>query len=216
MASASSGVTMREKLEVDDAKQCRPLELPGGRSRRRLMTYSPKLDRRVVLGNYEQRKLWLALEANSLVERFCERPRHLDGTKRRMIDFWVLHRDGRQQYWLLEDDGPAAALPKSLDGVGLRIIDPSSLREWDTPVANWERIVAQVTAWRRYRSPLLEQKVAVLVGVSQSLDELVQALCDHDPGQVEAAVFELVMQGRVVSAELASRPLDGFTRFERR
>ena len=138
----------------------------------------------MVLGNYEQRKLRLALEASSLVERFCERPRHLHGTKRRMIDFWVLHRDGRLQDWLLEDDGPAAALPKSLDGVNLRIIDPSSLGALSTPVANWERTVAQATVWRRYRSPSLEQKVAVPVGLNQGLDELVQALCDHDSGHL--------------------------------
>ena len=52
----------KEQVESNRSEP-RPLALPGGLSRRRLLSFSPKLGRRVILANYTQRQLWLALEA---------------------------------------------------------------------------------------------------------------------------------------------------------
>src|SRR2546425_4376613 len=128
----------------------RPLPLARVFSRRRLEVFSPKLARRASLGSYDAWKLWLALEANPQVERFCERPTYLPPRRGKMVDFWVQTRAlPSGEFWLLRDpeaDGAFTAeadgaLPQRIHGLPLRLIDADALRDWSIPVANWSQIV---------------------------------------------------------------------------
>jgi len=201
-----------EQVETNRSEP-RPLALPGGLSRRRLLSFSPKLGRRVILANYTQRQLWLALEANPRVQRFCERPRHLDGKQGRLIDFWVRHSGGQEEYWVVADDNDD--LPTKLQGVELRQIRAEQLRDWATPVANWAYVVAQLTTWRGWRNALLEQQVMVLLGVAMAMEDVCGCLREYSAEEVEAAVFQLLAQGKVICPELTRSPLGGRTVFER-
>jgi len=202
----------KEQVEPN-RNEPRPLALPGGLSRRRLLSFSPKLGRRVILANYTQRQLWLALEANPQVQCFCERPRYLEGKQGRLIDFWVRHSGGQEEYWLVADD--TEDLPARLRGIELRQIRAEQLRDWATPVANWAYIVAQLTTWRGWRNALLEQRIMVLLGVAMALEEVSACLPEHGVAEVEAAVFQLLVQGKVTCPDLARYPLGERAVFQR-
>lgn len=191
-----------------------PIALPGATSQRRLVVFSPKLERRVVLGNYSARRLWVAIEANPQISLFCERPAYVVDRGGRLIDFWVQYRSGVQEFWMLarphEND-----IPPKLHGLGVRLIEETTAAVWDVPVQNWERILAMRTGWRRYRDALLEQRITVLLGVPMTLGEVVEALPAHDAQHVEASVYALLAEGRVNSPALAEGPLDDATVFRR-
>jgi len=202
----------------------RPLPLARGFSRRRLEVFSPKLGRRASLGSYYVWKLWLALEANPLVQLFCERPIYLPAKRGQMVDFWVQTRAlPAGEFWLLrEPDSDMAitaeaqgALPNRIYGLPLRLIDPDSLRDWSIPVANWSQIVPHLVTWRRFPDELLAQSIAVFVGTWRSRDEILRQFAECDVTEVEAALYALLVKGRVVSPDLATSPLGGQTRFKR-
>lgn len=201
----------------EGARWSKPLALPGATARRRLVSFSPKLDRRVVLANYLQRKVWLILEANPDIASFCERPAFVDGTRGSMIDFWVRYANGTEEFWRLgvADGDGIPPDPSRLHGLRVRWLDEALLHSLEVPIANWERIVAQVTVWRRYRDPLLEQRIVVMLGVPMSLADVVSGLGEYDRPHVEGALFHLLAKGRVCSPELGVRLLNDSTVFRR-
>ncbi|EHL20617.1 hypothetical protein KYG_22216 [Acidovorax sp. NO-1] len=93
--------------------------------------------------------------------------------------------------------------------------DRTQLRDWATPVANWAYVVAQLTTWRGWRNALLEQQVMVLLGVAMAMEDVCGCLREYSAQEVEAAVFQLLAQGKVICPELARSPLGGRTVFER-
>lgn len=204
----------------------RPLPFVRRSGGRRLEVFSPKLERRISMSSYAAWQLWLAIEANPAIASFCERPALMPGRARQVIDFWVrLGHDG-DEFWLLADsdadsdagvksgaDDPAP--PSHVREVPLRIIARSSLRQWDTPVANWSRIVPQLVSWRRVADPLLAQSIAVYVGHWRTLDAVLERFASNDAAMTEAALFSLVASGRVVSPQLSTKPYSGATRFRR-
>ncbi len=215
----------------------RPLPFARGRSRRRLEVFSPKLGRRLSLASYGAWQLWLALEANPLVQRFCERPVFLPEQPGRTVDFWVQTASRPAgEFWLLREDAPVAGsagdgslpgdfsgdpeatlatAPSTLFGRPLKTIDASSLRQWSVPVANWAQIVPHLVSWHRFPDALLAQSIAVFLGTYRTLDEVLAQFADHDRTCVEAALFDLVAKGRAKSPDLAEHPLTGATRFKR-
>ena len=208
-----------------------PLPFVRGRSRRRIEVFSPKLARRLSLASYAQWQLWLALEANPLVVAFCERPVRLDAVNSRVIDFWVqLRSPASGEFWLLDDEGGSdeierVATPAAVDaapiraervrGLPIRHVAHTALRDWTTPVANWARIVPYLVVWRRFSDVVLTQAIVVYLERSHTLDQIMAHFADHDPPMVEAALYSLVANARVLSPDLAVSPLSGATRFSR-
>jgi hypothetical protein len=209
----------------------RPLPFVRGRSRRRIEVFSPKLARRVSFASYAQWKLWLALEANPLVVTFCERPSRLDAANSSVIDFWVqLRSPAASEFWLLDvEDGSneieVVATPATVDdapipservrGLPIRHVTRTDLCGWTTPVANWARIVPYLVVWSRFSDVVLAQAIVVYLERSHTLDQIMAHFADHDPPMVEAALYSLVANGRVLSSDLAVSPLGGATRFSR-
>jgi hypothetical protein len=205
----------------------RPLMFVRGPSRRRIEVFSPKLDRRLSLGSYAQWQLWLALEANPLVATFCERPARLGAANSRVIDFWVqLRSPASGEFWLLEDEGDSeaievAAAPTTMNvttipseqfrGLLIRRVARTDLRDWAIPVANWARILPYLVVWARYSDVVLAQAIVVYLERSHTLDQVMAHFADHDPPMVEAALYSLVANGRVLSPDLAVLPLSGAT-----
>ena len=205
----------------------RPLPLPRGGWRRRIEVFSPKIGRRLSLGNYDAFRTWLVIEANPAIESFTERPAHLDSPGRALIDFWVQMRNAHTgEFWLIEgtrrmhDDADsslrdAPALPAVLHNQTVRVVHQQDLQAWSVPIANWSRIVPYLVSHRRFRDPLLEQSIAVFLGQPRTLDAVLQRFAASDAASVEASLFALVAGGRVQSPDLAVAPLSGATRFAR-
>jgi len=209
----------------------RPLPFVRGRSRRRIEVFSPKLARRLSLASYAQWQLWLALEANPLVVNFCERPARLDAANSSAIDFWVqLRTAAASEFWLLDAEDSSneidvVAAPAAVDsapiraervrGLPIRHVTHADMQGWTTPVANWARIVPYLVVWRRFSDVVLAQAIVVYLERSHTLDQIMAHFADHDPPMVEAALYSLVANGRVLSPDLAVSPLSGATRFSR-
>ncbi len=220
--------------ESGGATHVRPMPFVRRASDRRIEVFSPKLGRRLSLSSYAAWQLWLALEANPAVSTFCERPTFIAGSPRRVIDFWVrFKRDQEAEFWLLDDaDGvdesadsdPSAeeadlparpAVPSHVRGTPLRLIARRSLLTWSTPVANWAQIVPHLVTWRRFADPVLAQAIAVYLGQSHTLDDVLGHFTEHGTAMTEAALYSLLAAGRVLSPALSSLPLSGSTRFRR-
>ena len=213
-----------------DRTYSRPLPFVHRAFSRRIEVFSPKLGRRLSLSSYGAWQLWLALEANPMVSDFCERPAYVDASDRRVTDFWVRLRHGGGEFWLLDhanddehtdeaagtsvqEDG--AALVEQLHGLALRRIARTDLLGWSTPVSNWARIIPYLVTWQRFPDAVLAQSIVVYLGRSHTLDDILVHFADHDLPLVEAALYSVVADGRVLSPDLATSPLGGDTRFSR-
>ncbi|MBS0343828.1 MAG: hypothetical protein JSS56_25265 [Proteobacteria bacterium] len=204
----------------------RPMPLPRGGWRRRIEVFSPKIGRRLSLGSYDAFRTWLVIEANPAIESFTERPAHMDGPGRAIIDFWVKMRDALSgEFWIIEgarrprDDAEssqdAPALPAILHNHTVRMVRQGDLQAWSIPIANWSRIVPYLVSHRRFRNALLEQSIVVFLGQPQTLDAVLERFAVSDATSVEASLFALVAAGRVESPDLAVKALGGSTRFKR-
>ena len=84
-----------------------PIALPVKRLPKQTLhhVWAPKLNRTVVLAGLDQLHLWVMLEANPEVSRYCERPTWPDENETSLNpDFWAL-REG-SAVWLTLDDTP--------------------------------------------------------------------------------------------------------------
>lgn len=89
------------------------------------------------------------------------------------------------------------------------------LRDWTNPVGNWARILPYLVVWTRFSDVVLAQSIVAYLERLHTLDQVMAHFADHDPPMVEAALYSLVANGRVLSPDLAASPLDRATRFAR-
>lgn len=210
-----------------------PFSRPPGR--RRIEVFSPKIGRRLSLGGYDVYRTWLVIEANPDILTFCERPTYIHGPRGPAIDFWVQLRGAPVgEFWIVESPSPSASSspskstssPKAIDtppserpshlhDLPVRYLSRADLIAWEIPIANWARIVPYLVSHRRYKDALLEQQIMAFLKDDESLDAVVTNFDERDEATVQASVFQLLAQGRVISPDLALRPLDGATRFQR-
>lgn len=210
-----------------------PFSRPPGR--RRIEVFSPKIGRRLSLGGYDVYRTWLVIEANPDILTFCERPTYIHGPRGPAIDFWVQLRGAPVgEFWIVESPSPSASSspptstssPKAIDtppperpshlhDLPVRYLSRADLIAWEIPIANWARIVPYLVSHRRYKDALLEQQIMAFLKDEESLDAVVTNFDERDEATVQASVFQLLAQGRVISPDLALRPLGGATRFQR-
>ena len=202
----------------------RPLPFFRLSGRRRIEVFSPKLGRRLSLGSYDASRTWLVIEANPLIATFCERPAYVEGSRGPVIDFWVQLRGAPAgEFWMVQEpprpsspnDTAMPEQPSHLHGLPVRCISRADLIAWAVPLANWARITPYLVSHRRYRDALLEQKIMVFLKEEESLDSVLAHFRQRDATTVQAALFQLLADGRVISPDLAVEPLDGATRFHR-
>ena len=110
-----------------------PLDVARPRGARLLEAFSLKLSRRIRLfdrANFDQ---WVRLEADPPVLSLCERPARLGpASDARLIDFWVLRRDG-EQLLLIDDAGPAL---QTFEGMPVRRVTAAELAASAVWIAN--------------------------------------------------------------------------------
>ena len=202
----------------------RPLPLSRPSGRRRIEVFSPKLGRRLSVGSYDASRTWLVIEANPFIATFYERPAYVEDSCGPVIDFWVqLRSSSVGEFWIVEgparpsspDDTSMPEQPSHLHGLPVRYISRADLIAWAVPLANWARIMPYLVSHRRYRDALLEQKRMALINDDESLDSVLAYFRQCDETTVQAALFQLLAEGRVISPDLAVEPLDGATRFHR-
>lgn len=199
-----------------------PFSRPAGR--RRIEVFSPKIGRRLSLSGYDAYRTWLVIEANPHIVTFCERPTYVDGPRGPVIDFWVQLRGAPAgEFWMVEGpsrpsppvDSPQPEHPSHLHDLAVRYISRADLIAWAIPIANWAHITPYLVSHRRYRDALLEQQIMAFLNHDESVDSVLAHFPHRDQTMVQAALFQMLAEGRVTSPDLAIEPMDGSTRFHR-
>jgi hypothetical protein len=199
-----------------------PFSRPAGR--RRIEVFSPKIGRRLCLGGYDAYRTWLVIDANPLIDTFCERPTYVDGPKSAVIDFWVQLRGAPAgEFWIVEGlPRPSSKLATTtperhshLHDLCVRYINRADLIGWAEPIGNWARIIPYLVSHRRYRDTLLEQQIMAFLIEDESVESVLAHFPQRDGTTVQAALFQLLAKGRVTSPDLAIEPMDGSPRFHR-
>jgi hypothetical protein len=193
----------------------KPIEMSRRPWQRRIEVYSPKLERRLTLFSWAAHDAWLLLEADPAVKAFCERPAYLGGGAGRLIDFWV--NSGRHaRFWVLwSSESETPALPKSVQGVALRIVRRADLLALERLIHNWSQIVPYRVSFARFPNSRLQTDIFNRLEKPHRLERLEATFQPLDVSAVRAALFELLATGRIIAPDLDSRPLGLTTMFRR-
>src|SRR5580693_1630096 len=174
---------------------------------RRIEVYSPKLQRRLTLFSRELHDAWLLLEADSQVRSFCERPGYVAGEAGRLLDFWV--DNGRHaKFWVLcSNETVPDAFPKRLHGIALRLIRRVDMIAAAMRIRNWAQIVPYLTSFARHSDRRLQEEIYARLNRPHRLGGLESAFNPIDVSVIRAALFRLLAEGKVASADLDTLPL---------
>jgi hypothetical protein len=192
-----------------------PLEISRRPWQRRIEVYSPKLKRRLTLFSRAAHDAWLLLEADSSVSFFCERPAYVESRAGRLIDFWV--SSGRHaKFWILSSaESKEPDLPKSVQGVALRVLRRADLMALDTRIQNWSQIVPYRVSFARYPDRTLQQDILRRLEKPHRLERIEASFQPLDVAAVRAALFELLATGKIIAPDLDCEPLGLRTMFKR-
>jgi hypothetical protein len=193
----------------------KPIELSRRPWQRRIEVYSPKLKRRLTLFSWAAHDAWLLLEADPAVKVFCERPAYVEGGAGRLIDFWVsLGRHAK--FWVLwSSESQMPALPKSVQGIALRVLRRADLMALDRRIHNWSQILPYRVSFARYPNGRLQKDIFNRLEKPHRLERLEAAFHPLDVATVRAALFELLATGKIIAPDLDSRPLGLMTMLRR-
>ena len=188
-----------------------PLESARPRGARLLEACSLKLGRRIRLFDRATFDQWVRLEADPAVLSLCESPARLGlAPDARMIDFWVLRRDG-EQLLLVSDAEPA--LP-TFDGLPVLRITQAELAASAMWIANWQRMLPVITMCRALLPTDLTRSVLRLAREPTALSRIEHDLSVNDASLVRAAVFDLLRTGQLRAPSLHTHALSLHTLVE--
>ena len=195
-----------------------PVALPLHRLPKQTLhhVWAPKLRRPVLLTSQGQLHLWVMLEANPSVTRYCERPSWpAECGPRPALDFWVL-RD--QPVWLVSDDS-ASALPDrdpcQQQEIAVQCLTSKDLdchRVW---IQNWLSLLPYLSATSSLNLDHLGRQVLEFFTRESSFDEAQRHFARDDGVLERTAVIAQLHAGRLFSRDLLTRPWDLDTRFLR-
>lgn len=193
----------------------RATSTPRPAGARQLISYSPKLGRRVALYSRHAFEQWLLLEWDPNVVAFCERPVVLtteQGAK--LADFWV-RRATHEEFLLLGEGPPTDSVAVAESTIAVCRVPPAQLvasRAW---IQNWERMLPVINACITSVRSSLEQDVLRFFASPRSLMQIERQYAIGDPSVVRACVFELMRVGRVCAPQLHTEALTMMTSFAR-
>ncbi len=175
-----------------------------------------KIERQLTLFGRRPLEAWIALEAEPSVVSYCERPLLIpDSSSKRVVDFWVRYRD-REELWLLEraTDGSekqrevlaAFALSNAAAAMSIRYV-PEVRDDKLMYVANWGRIIRELSANRRFVSRNLTSLVKSHLSSPTSLGDLIDFFPAEDPVLVRSAAFALLHVGEAFCSDIDKQPI---------
>ena len=181
------------------------LDVTRPRGARLLEAFSLKLSRRVRLFDRASFDLWVRLEADPQVLSLCERPTRLGlAPDARVIDFWVLRRDG-EQLLLIDDVDPEPKI--IIGGVPVQRVTAAELAASATWIGNWQRMLPVLTMYRSLVPKGVAHSVLSRVREPTPLSLIEHELSVGDPSLVRAAVFDLLRTGQLHAQALSLHTL---------
>lgn len=181
---------------------------------RGIESYSPKLGRRLQCFGEDAFRQWICLEADPLVETFCERPTYLNsGDDKRPVDFWVRYKD-REVLLVLDAENQVSTVTLDDTELAVRNVLPVELAAARVWIGNWERILPLIISCRQQISSSLQNSILKFVVAPMPLARIEQEFVTGDPTMIRAAVFDLLRQGKLQSSQLQTEPLSYRTVFQ--
>ncbi|AIO96595.1 hypothetical protein ACUTFY_23350 [Burkholderia pseudomallei] len=179
--------------------------------------WSPKLSRRLVLYSQQAIDFWAMIESHATILTFCEYPGFiLVDEKPRIADF-VLHRDGANEFVVLNATPLAAVdsgVRKLLDPLPITTVTAEALashRQW---IDNWLRMLPYITSNARFVAHELFDRVEQSLAAPKPLYAIEHDALPADPMLIRTAVFDLTRRGRLTSPDLHVDALSKHTRFK--
>ena len=201
-----------------EARFVQPVATRRPAKSRRFDVFGLKANRSLTLFNAGPLQAWLVLESTPTVTWYCERPLVInEGDRQRVVDFYTI-REGKEELLFCAtkaelDAGDAwlASWPGLTDWcahnqIGIRFA-PVFAQEDGVARANWEQIVRELSAFRRYVSSDLIAAVRSELEIPKSIDELSTQFRQTDPIVVKVAVLQLVHQGLAISMDFDQAPI---------
>jgi hypothetical protein len=185
----------------------------GGRV---IESYSPKLGRRLQCFGENVYHQWICLEADPLVETFCERPTYLNsGDGKRPFDFWVRY-EGREVLIVLDPDAENQVSTVTINDAELTVrsvlpVELAAARVW---IGNWERMLPLIISCRHEISSSLRNSIRKFITEPMPLSRIEQEFVTGDPTLIRAAVFDLLHHGQLHAPQLQTDPLSYLIFFE--
>lgn len=186
----------------------------------RFDVYSPKLKRQLTLFGRGVLDLWTTLEGSPQVRSFCERPLKIPGNgKHRCFDFWVDRADGEELLVLLRESERKGSRAKAkheamaaldgtrLDGVLIRCLDPEDMTGHEIALANWGRVIRDLSAFERFVPQSLCKALADSIVEPRSIQQLQEEFASHDSTTVRVGIYLLLHRGQAACKQIATHPL---------
>lgn len=201
-------------MSEQSIRHVEPVAVKRTRGARRLIAYSPKLNRRVQLHSRAAFDLWLVLEGDPNIVHFCERPiRLLTVTGERVIDFWSCEANS-EYYWCL-GEAPEHALEQAmLRGVPIRYVPLPQLAADEQWARNWQKMLPVITAHADNQPIELDALILCYTEMPQALMQIEREFAVGEPSSVRASVFRLLHTGQLMAPTLRTRPLSLLTEFQ--
>ncbi len=186
----------------------------------RFDVYSPKLKRQVTLFGRNALDLWTTIEGSPLVLNYCERPAKIPGMpKNRCFDFWVHRADGEEFLVMLRESERADAEKptrhqilaeldgKLHDGARVRCLDPDHMADHAIALANWGRMIRDLSAFERFVPHNLWKELAIAIAQPKSIRQLQEEFAPHDSTTVRIGIYLLLHRGQAVCKQIATHVL---------
>lgn len=181
--------------------------------------YGVKIQRNLFLYGELALSGFVALEADSEVIAYCERPIVIEEiSPRRVVDFWV-RRDGGEEVWFLlrpteykwldqeHAPTPAFCLWAKSKGLHVHLKSSEALGVGSLGLRNWGEIVRHLSANLKYLDDALLKRVSDHCQQASSLASIQNAFSQEDPIQIRTAVFRLLHSGTLVGSNIGETRL---------
>jgi hypothetical protein len=136
-------------------------------------------------------------------------PGAIDGSSR-VIDFWV--RSGADEHFIVVGQ-PGAQTALEIDGtpVALHYFNAAEREANRAKIGNIERMLPTISMCRELVPDSLVSSLERVVTAPMALGEIERRFHPGDPTPVRAAVYQLLLAGRLLCPELATNPLSSLS-----
>lgn len=199
-----------------------PIPLPVRRLPNQTLhhVWAPKLHRPIAFSSVAQVRLWVMLEANPGVTKYCERPA-LPGEhgSEPVADFWA--ERGRTSHWFVLGDDVDDHIdlpdtdPSTPHAPHTEIISPKDLEHHRVWIQNWMSLLPYLTTCSHLIDPTLRENVIHFFNAEATLEHAEHHFARHDAVLVRTAVIAALHSGQLASTDLITLPVSRQTRFIR-
>jgi len=151
---------------------------------------------------------------------FCERPMKIPGASRhRCFDFWARRADGEELLVLLRESERKEANPNSrheilakldgtaLDGALIRCLDPEHMADHAIALANWGRIIRDLSAFERFVPQSLCKDLVAAIEQPKSIRQLQEEFAPCDSTTIRIGIYLLLHRGQATCRQIATHVL---------